>query len=90
MICGDYTDAPDVAATWFIDPPYQIAGREYRHDSRAIDYTALGAWCHARRGQVIACENVGADWLPFVPLRPTHGRHHIPNQTIEAIWHRTE
>ena len=28
----------------------------------------FGEWCRARQGQVIACENVGATWLPFEPL----------------------
>lgn len=61
---GTWSDAPDVAATWFVDPPYQTAaGRHYRHSS--IDYAGLGDWVTARRGQVIACDQVGADWLPW-------------------------
>ena len=66
---GDYTAAPDVAATWFVDPPYQQMGKYYVHPSSAIDFAALGEWCRARVGQVIACENAGAEWLPFVPHR---------------------
>jgi len=67
VIEGDYTDAPDLEATWFVDPPYNNkAGSYYVH--HRLDYPALGAWCQGRRGQVIACENEGADWLPFRPF----------------------
>lgn len=55
-------------ATWFIDPPYQTAGRHYAFGSEQIDYTKLSAWCRSRRGQVIVCENLGATWLPFREL----------------------
>lgn len=70
VIEGDYTAAPDIEATWFVDPPYQAAGVHYLHASTRIDFAALGGWCRARRGQVIACEAEGADWLPFRPFRP--------------------
>lgn len=66
VIEGTYSDAPDEEATWYVDPPYQRAGVHYR--KRVSDYAALGAWCRARRGQVIACEEAGADWLPFQRL----------------------
>jgi hypothetical protein len=62
---GDYTDAPDIDATWFVDPPYQQAGKHYRHGSSDINYAHLAEWCRARQGQVIVCEQSGADWLPF-------------------------
>lgn len=68
LIEGSYDQAPDVEATWFVDPPYQKAGVHYRRRMTAADYGALGAWCRTRRGQVIACEADGADWLPFRPL----------------------
>ena len=69
IIEGDYTDAPDIEATWFIDPPYQgPPGTGYRHGSDSIDYQDLGRWCESRTGQVIVCEGGGADWLPFEPL----------------------
>lgn len=64
-----YQDAPvDGEVTWFIDPPYQHAGRHYSFGSSGIDYAELGAWCRARTGQVVVCEGSGADWLPFEPL----------------------
>ena len=66
VIEGDYTSAPNVEATWFVDPPYNnAAGAHYIHGPHAIDFAALGAWCRTRRGQIIVCENEGADWLPF-------------------------
>jgi hypothetical protein len=65
IIEGDFRAAPDVTATWYIDPPYQLAGKHYKHAAKDLDYAALGDWCRARRGQVMVCENEGADWLPF-------------------------
>lgn len=63
---GGYETCPDVEATWFVDPPYGDKGKYYR--VTFSDFRALGAWCRARRGLVIACEGSGADWLPFHPL----------------------
>ncbi len=60
-----YERIPNQSATWFVDPPYQMAGKHYRHGSRQIDYRALADFCRTRHGQVIVCENEGADWLPF-------------------------
>lgn len=65
VIEGDYTAAPDIEATWFVDPPYHKGGKHYRRSQ--VDYRALGSWCQARRGQAIVCEEQGADWLPFRP-----------------------
>ena len=67
IIEGDYTDAPNLTATWFVDPPYSNrAGSYYVHSD--VDYAALGSWCQARAGQTIVCENEGATWLPFQPF----------------------
>jgi hypothetical protein len=68
IIEGDYTQAPDIEATWFVDPPYQKAGRAYPCGSSGIDFRFLGDWCSSRKGQVMVCENEGADWLPFRPF----------------------
>ena len=65
---GDYTELPDVSATWYVDPPYQVKGKYYRFGSDNLDFEALGRWCLDRQGQVIVCENEGADWLPFEPF----------------------
>jgi hypothetical protein len=65
---GDYSCVADFEATWFIDPPYAgPVGRRYRFSE--IDFQSLALWTRARRGQVIACENEGATWLPFRPFR---------------------
>lgn len=65
VIEGDYTQAPDVEATWFIDPPY-VGARHYL--ARVDSFEALGSWCRSRRGLSIVCEQGGADWLPFKPF----------------------
>lgn len=65
----DYRKCPtDRKATWFIDPPYEVAGKYYRYGSSLIDYDALALWCQTRKGQVIVCENEGATWLPFTEI----------------------
>lgn len=85
IIEGDYTAAPDVEATWFVDAPYRgRQGRHYIHPSSRIDYPALGRWCRARRGQTIVCEAAGADWLPFASFGGTRGMAGAASR--EAIW----
>lgn len=88
VILGDYTQASDHAATWFIDPPYRQAGRHYAQGSSRLDYAALGSWCRTRTGQVLVCEQVGADWLPFVPWRETKANEAKSGGKIsrEALW----
>jgi hypothetical protein len=61
-----YDHAPDVEATWFVDPPYGDKGKFYRVPFQS--YASLGEWTKARRGDVIVCEGTGANWLPFAPL----------------------
>lgn len=66
---GSYWEAPDVEATWFIDPPYQYANRRgYKYGASTIDFERLKEFVLSRRGQVIVCEQEGADWMPFMPL----------------------
>ena len=91
-IHGNYTDAPDVEATWFVDPPYQQDRLRAMYLSKVSDYAELGRWCRARRGQVIACDVMGADWLPFQPVKHTRsyslqgaGRTDTP-VVVEAYW----
>ena len=55
-----------VQATWFIDPPYACAPKQY--GTKPLDYTRLASWCRSLPGQVIVCERAGAAWLPFMPL----------------------
>jgi hypothetical protein len=92
LIEGDYREAGGRHATWFVDPPYQGAGRHYRFGSDSIDYAALSDWCVALRGQVIVCENVGATWLPFEPWRTikASSAKHGGKISHEAIWLRGE
>ena len=88
LIEGDYSCAPNIEATWFIDPPYQKAGRLYRYSSKDIDFTRLGEWCKNRMGQVMVCENDGADWLPFIPhrtIKSTEGKHG-KKQSKESLY----
>jgi len=85
-----YASLPNVKSTWFVDPPYQDAGRNYPFGSDRINYQHLADWCRSRRGQVIVCENEGADWLPFVPfIRGKRGATFDEGKTrrrTEVIW----
>ena len=72
-------------ATWFIDPPYVDAGSHYRFGSGAIDYERLSRWCRARSGQIVVCENEGADWLPFQPLADIKTTR-AGRRSREAVW----
>lgn len=87
MIRGCYETAPDIEATWFIDPPYIDAGKYYKFGSKLIDYGSLARWCLSRRGQVIVCENVGANWLPFKEHRKikaccSQGKQKYSNEAV--------
>ena len=88
VMCADYQLAPDVEATWFIDPPYERAGAHYRHGSKSIDFSGLATWCRQRQGQAIVCEADGADWLPFVPFLSvkSFGRAGAVQRSHEVIW----
>jgi site-specific DNA-adenine methylase len=69
IICGNYTKAPDIEATWFIDPPYEgDSGSGYNHSNGSIRYDELAEWVLERQGEVICCEGKGASYLPFEPL----------------------
>lgn len=63
---GNYTDAPNLQATWFIDPPYQTAGIYYQKTN--LNYLDLAQYVLTRSGQIIACEGEGASYLPFEHL----------------------
>lgn len=74
IICGDYSEAPDLEATWFIDPPYRgEPGMGYRHSSAKIDYAALRKWVLLRKGDIICCEGANANYLPFRHLLDLKG-----------------
>ena len=92
IIEGSYELAPDVDATWFVDPPYAEMGKHYRCGADAIDFAALATWCRSRRGQVMVCENEGAEWLPFRRFhnarsaRPRVGEVLTDAVSREVIW----
>jgi hypothetical protein len=92
VIHGTYAEAPDIAATWFIDPPYEVAGVTYDYGSGPIDFPALGDWCRSRQGQVVVCENVGAQWLPFRPFASAHAMFGTrrSGRSAEAVWMNDE
>ncbi|MBS0646136.1 MAG: hypothetical protein JSR97_06045 [Verrucomicrobia bacterium] len=74
IICDDYTAAPDIEATWFIDPPYKHApGLGYKFSSKLINYTDLADWALKRRGEIIFCEGEFGDYLPFQQLLQLKG-----------------
>jgi hypothetical protein len=85
----DYAQLSNIEATWFIDPPYNnVAGNRYRTGS-GLDYGSLATWCRSRSGQVIVCEQSGADWLPFTDLatsaRGIKSRYQRADAG-EAVW----
>lgn len=84
---GDYKEAPEKKATWFIDPPYIKKGHYYKYGSKQINYASLAIWCKTRPGQVIVCESDNANWLPFQDLTRARGNKY---QHLEKIWTRRE
>lgn len=89
IISGDYTLAPDIEATWFIDPPYKKdAGKGYRYSSKLIDYKKLAIWSRGRKGEIIFCEGHEGDYLPFKPLLDLKG---IAGKTSkEVIYYQSD
>ena len=82
IIQDDFSNIENKIATWFIDSPYQFGGMAYIENK--IDFNYLGQWSKERIGQVIVCENMKANWLPFVPLSVSRGAN--GRNTTEAIW----
>jgi site-specific DNA-adenine methylase len=80
---GSYDELENVEATWFIDPPYEFGGHEYKCSNKNIDFDKLAEWCKERNGQAIVCENTKATWLPFKPMVEMQGAMF---KTTEAIW----
>ena len=88
LLCADYSDAPDIAATWFIDPPYKSdPGLGYRFSSKLIDYNVLATWALSRKGEVIFCEGPHGDYLPFRPLLDLKGV--AGKSSREVIYYQT-
>lgn len=89
IICGDYSLAPDIEATWFIDPPYKNEpGMGYHYSSALIDYEELAEWAKNRKGEVIFCEGLYGDYLPFKPLLNLKG---VAGKTSkEVMFYKSE
>lgn len=89
IIEGEYILAPNIEASWFIDPPYQFGGNAYVYSNKNINFPELALWSMDRKGQVIVCENTKADWMDFKPIAKQRGS---TRTTTEAIWcnHETE
>src|SRR3546814_16876546 len=83
VIEGDFAEAPDIRATWFVDPPYVDKGRFYRKRLTTDDYDRLGAFSSSRRGQVVACEGPAATLLPF---RTPGSFKSTPGQDGKGAW----
>jgi hypothetical protein len=85
----DYSMSPDIEATWFIDPPYKgDGGMGYRFSSKMLDYNKLAEWVENRKGEVICCEGLNGDYLPFEPLLNLKGV--AGKVSKELIYYRTE
>lgn len=83
IIHGTYEEIENNTATWFIDPPYQNGGHSYVHSNKQFIFADLAKWCQSRNGQIIVCEGIKADWLPFVPI----GKHKTrTGMQIEGVW----
>lgn len=88
IILGDYSLVENYKATWFIDPPYILAGNHYKHGSKSIDFVELSRWCKSRIGQTIVCENEGAEWLDFQPFETIKSNPSARGKSYskEVIW----
>lgn len=88
IICGDYTMAPNIEATWFIDPPYKSEpGMGYGFSSALIDYKYLAEWSMSRMGEIICCEGEYGDYLPFDTLLDLKGV--AGKSSKEKIFYKT-
>ena len=75
IVCGDYTEAPDIDATWFIDPPYKShPGTGYDYGSGTLDYkpserAAIQLFAGAQRGGLKCVSGVCRLFPPFEGLK---------------------
>lgn len=84
FLAGGFSDAPDIEATWFIDPPYSNAAGK-RYQQKITSYSDLAAWSINRKGRVIVCENEGANWMNFERATVQTGGN-SRSKSIESIW----
>jgi site-specific DNA-adenine methylase len=87
----DRLEPPRGPCTWFVDPPYQqvIAAGRGDYKFKHVNYGVLAN--HVRnvwRGQVIVCEQEGANWLPFRPLYNLSAQHYAGCKlTTEVMYY---
>ncbi len=83
-----YEDILQRKATWFVDPPYQRSGKCYPF--KDIDYESLADWVKVLQGQVLVCEQEGANWLPFKPFVVARGSpaRYRTGKSKEMLWTR--
>lgn len=84
--CLSFEQIPNMAAHWFVDPPYQVQGKHYPFNK--INFSELAEWCRTRTGFTQVCENGGADWLPFQHFhhaRGTNGKNRT-GKSHEVVW----
>lgn len=95
VVLGDYSCAPDVAATWIIDPPYQRVQARYHGGTNAsISYRHLAQFALSRSGQVFVHEQHGADWLEFRDFATINSANHslkagASAKSREVLWANT-
>lgn len=85
--CCDYRKIPDLEGHWHIDPPYMSSFKKYTYSNRKqLDYDHLAKWAQSREDAVDVCEEQGAKWLPFKPLRRNMN---LKNEHyIEVYWQK--
>lgn len=94
LLIDDYSDIPVAEigeATWFVDPLYQFGGKGGYRCHKSHDYKHLAKWVRSLPGQVIVCEQEGANWLPFRSSHDITGikrrvHHKTANTGKEMIW----
>lgn len=98
VVCGDYREAPKILATWAIDPPYQTPaesdsaawfpkGKGYKFNCDDIDFGELRSWVIDLPGQIIVCEQRGADWLDgFEHLNHSGDSQGKLHEEVVATW----
>lgn len=86
VACGDFRQIMNREATWFVDPPYQIEGKWYDFKLKPEDYSDLATKVGWWWGEVVVCDTIEADWLPFKPLIENKGQSN--NKKIEGIYVR--
>lgn len=85
----DYSESPLIEATWFIDPPYKDApGLGYAHSSAHLDYSKLANWISNLKGDIIACEGMFGDYLPFEDLMELKGV--AGKSSTEKLYYRSD